>query len=275
MNMLPNISASSAVDLSLIRTDGGTQSRAQLYSQVVAEYIDALAGGASFPPVVVFFDGTEYWLADGFHRHAAHAGIGLAEIAAEVRQGTRRDAILYSVGANSSHGLRRTNDDKRRAVMVLLNDAEWAGWSNREIARLCSVSPGMVDGLRQSLPNLGSDTPRTFTDRWGNTSQMNTGNIGATPAPEKQRTSPGFESYERGDESPVSPIDEAPTFPVKKTMDPTALWVWGRLNDFERQGVLSKSPRVLASEMTEPMRADVRRLLPLVRDFLNSMETDI
>lgn len=35
-------------------------------------------------------------------------------MATEVLRGTKRDAILYSVGANSTHGLRRTNADKRR-----------------------------------------------------------------------------------------------------------------------------------------------------------------
>ena len=33
-----------------------------------------------------------------------------------VREGTRRDALRYSVSATASHGYRRTNHDKRRAV---------------------------------------------------------------------------------------------------------------------------------------------------------------
>jgi hypothetical protein len=37
-----------------------------------------------------------------------------------------RDAILFSVSANGTHGQRRTNEDKRRAVLCLLNDPEWA-----------------------------------------------------------------------------------------------------------------------------------------------------
>lgn len=58
----------------------------------------------------------------------------------------------------------------------------------------------------------------------------------------------------------------------QKVMDPKALWVWGRLKDFEREGVLSRNPDELLNEMTEPMRADVRRLLPLVREFIEEME---
>ncbi len=58
----------------------------------------------------------------------------------------------------------------------------------------------------------------------------------------------------------------------QKMMDPKALWVWGRLKDFEREGILSSDPAHLLSEMTDPMRADVRRLLPLVRGFIEDME---
>lgn len=60
--------------------------------------------------------------------------------------------------------------------------------------------------------------------------------------------------------------------PKPKQMDPKALWVWGRLKDFEREGILSSDPDRLLSEMTDPMRADVRRLLPLVRGFIEDME---
>lgn len=168
--------ASVAIDL--IRADGGTQSRAQLYDSVVSDYADQIGAGATFPPVVVFFDGASYWLADGFHRHAAHVSLGLTEIDADIRQGTRRDAILFSVGANASHGLRRTNDDKRRAVMVLLNDPEWSKWSDREIARQASVGHQMVAPLRASVTGRAT-SERTYTDRHGNQTTMDTANIGA------------------------------------------------------------------------------------------------
>jgi hypothetical protein len=75
-----------------------------------------------FSPVLVFCDGSDYWLADGFHRLAGRQSLELPAIAVDIRQGARRDAILYSVGANAYHGLRRTNADKRRAVLMLLQD---------------------------------------------------------------------------------------------------------------------------------------------------------
>ncbi len=109
-----------------IRTDGGTQPREYLNELVLSEYAESMTDGTAFPPVVVFFDGSHYWLADGFHRFFAAKKCGAQEIDADVRQGTRRDAKLYAVGANAAHGLRRTNVDKRRAALTLLQDEEAA-----------------------------------------------------------------------------------------------------------------------------------------------------
>ena len=132
-----------------IRIDCGTQSREKIDQQVVGEYAVALKEGAKFPAVVVFHDGLEYYLADGFHRYLSHVQAGLTEIEAEVKNGTLRDAILYSLSANDSHGLRRTNSDKRKSVMTLLEDEEWKQWSSSDIARACKVSHVFVIKLRK------------------------------------------------------------------------------------------------------------------------------
>jgi hypothetical protein len=134
-----------------IRTDGGTQPRERLYKVAVAEYAEAIRNGAVLPPVVVFGDGSAYWLADGFHRLEAARLAGQPDIAAEVHAGSQRDAILFSVGANAQHGLRRTNADKRRAVLKLLEDGEWSKFTDREIARRCGVSQPFVSGLRREF----------------------------------------------------------------------------------------------------------------------------
>lgn len=134
--------------LDVIQIDGGTQSRATLNEQVVNDYAEAIKAGATFPSITVFYDGKKHWLADGFHRFHAYRKTGRTHVNADVRQGTRRDAILHSVGANEAHGLRRTNDDKRRAVLTLLNDAEWAKWSDGEVAKRCAVTREYVNRLR-------------------------------------------------------------------------------------------------------------------------------
>ena len=136
------------MDLGRISIDGGTQTRAALNEPAVAEYADALREGVKLPPVVVFFDGSAHWLADGFHRFFAHKAARKASINVDVREGSRRDAVLFSVGANATHGLRRTNEDKRRAVKTMLDDAEWSQWPDREIARQCGVGHPLVAALR-------------------------------------------------------------------------------------------------------------------------------
>jgi hypothetical protein len=167
-------SAKITLQLDQIRTDGGTQPRAHLDEPTIKEYADDMRGGAKFPPVVVFYDGDHYWLVDGFHRVAAAKRVPRTEISAEVHQGSRRDAVLYSVGVNATHGLRRTNDDKRRTVLVLLNDPEWSQWSDREIARRCKVTHPFVGALRKaSLETITSENEtRAFISKHGTAARM-------------------------------------------------------------------------------------------------------
>ncbi len=59
---------------------------------------------------------------------------------------------------------------------------------------------------------------------------------------------------------------------MAKRMDPDALWIWGRLRDFERDRRTDRDPQELVSAMTETMLADVRRILPGVRAWLRELE---
>lgn len=205
----------STINIADVRVNGGTQSRAAIDRGVVSEYADAIKGGATFPPITVYFDGVSYWLADGFHRYEAYALAQVYDAPADIRQGTQRDAILFSVGANASHGLRRTNDDKRRAVQTLLNDPEWSAWSDREIARQVGVGNRFVGDVRKA--HCGSDTvrnERTYTTKHGSTATMQTSNIGAsskadqaTRAPETPEAGP-VESAGQAEGPPASNIEQ-------------------------------------------------------------------
>ncbi|MBB6407645.1 hypothetical protein [Mesorhizobium sangaii] len=146
--------------LDLIKIDPDLQMReGGLDVGVVADYAEAMEGGASFPPIIIFFDGDVYWPADGFHRIAAARKVGLDTIAADVRQGNRRDAILFAVGVNSNHGLRRTQADKRRSVETLLKDPEWSRLSDRAIAEKAKVSHPTVARVRAELTGKISTPP--------------------------------------------------------------------------------------------------------------------
>lgn len=169
------------INIKTIRIDGGTQSRVEINNEIVTEYAEAIKAGSEFPAVVVFNDGVDSWLADGFHRFHAHNQAGRASIAADIRSGTMRDAKLFSFGANGSHGQRPTNADKRKSVAAMLADTEWASWSQEKIARTCCVSIGFVSKMVHEAASLHGEEikPKTrIVERNGKTYEQNTANIG-------------------------------------------------------------------------------------------------
>jgi hypothetical protein len=174
--------------LSAIRFDERAQPRAALLTErVVDEYTEAMQRGAKFPAPIVFEDAAGvFWPGDGHHRIAAATKLKLKTIECEVRSGGLREAILYSCGANATHGLPRTRDDKHRAVTKLLDDEEWKGWSDNKIAKQCKVSNHLVAQLRKELEPVTLNSlsePRTYTNKHGTTSTMNTANIGRKAKP--------------------------------------------------------------------------------------------
>jgi hypothetical protein len=134
-----------------IELDSSLQVRESLDQEVINDYSEALREGARFPAITVFRVGTRNLLVDGWHRYYAHKKAGLADIEADIIEGSSRDATLCAIGANDSHGLRRSNNDKRKAVMMLLDDLEWAEWSDRKIAQVSKVSTMTVGRIRKSL----------------------------------------------------------------------------------------------------------------------------
>lgn len=155
--------------LAQIRRDGGTQARAGNNETVLEEYTAAMreerwtwhAGNR----LIVFHDGTDYWLGDGFHRAESASRAGLPSVPCEVRQGNRREAVLFACGANDSHGLRRTRDDVRRAIEILLRDEEWGQWSSREIGRRVGCSDVTVSTVRRELESTAQI--KQLTERMG------------------------------------------------------------------------------------------------------------
>ncbi len=147
--------AGDELPLDQIRTDGGTQARQALNDATVDEYAQAMEDGAQFPLLIVYHDGESHWLADGFHRLAAARKAGRERLRVDVRMGDKRAAILYAVGANDAHGLRRTSADKRRAVATLLRDTEWSRWSDSTIAKQVKVDHKTVASVRAELVATG------------------------------------------------------------------------------------------------------------------------
>lgn len=172
------------VRLDQIRIDGDTQTRVAVDEDVVAEYAvtyeQEISGGeARLPPVECVWDGVSYWLWDGYHRYHAAGKAGAAEVPVRWRPGTLQDARWLACGANTAHGLRRTNADKRRAVEMAL--AMHPEGSDRAIADHCGVSSPTVARVRAALVSVKvlqmEGDSRTVT-RGGTTYQQDTSNIG-------------------------------------------------------------------------------------------------
>lgn len=63
--------------------------------------------------------------------------------------------------------------------------------------------------------------------------------------------------------------------PERSAASSAALWVWGRILDFERNGVLEASPKNVSAEMVDHQREDLTRLIPLVSSWLKSLCSEL
>jgi len=136
-----------------IEATAATQIRTKIHEDVVKIYTRDMEDGAIFPPIDVFAEeGSErYILADGFHRHRAYVNTGAEEVPCHLRRGSLHDALIFALGANETHGLRRSNADKRLAVKMALKDPQISQMSLREIADICRVSHTTVATIRNEL----------------------------------------------------------------------------------------------------------------------------
>lgn len=132
--------------------DESTQQRTLFDSERIAEYAEWLQNGGTFPPITVFSpDHKQHYLADGWYRVQANVTVGNKVIEADVIGGGLRDAVLYSCGANTDHGLKRTAADAHKAIRRLLADDEWGRWSATKIAAACKVSRSTVERVKAEM----------------------------------------------------------------------------------------------------------------------------
>lgn len=163
--------------LDKVRLDGDTQPRAGINTTLVSEYAKLYEDGTELPPVVVFFDGVDYWLADGFHRWHARNKTEIEGLSCEIHNGTVDDARWYSYAANQTHGQRRSNADKQKAAKAALLHPKGAGLSNVDIAAYVGVDEKTVRKYRKEL-EAASELPKV-TERLGKDGKVyDTTNIG-------------------------------------------------------------------------------------------------
>lgn len=228
-----------------IETGGGTQMRERLCEGTLTLYAESYADGAEMDPITVYFDGSTYWLADGFHRLFAAEKAKCKTITANVLRGTREDARWHACGANK-HGLHRTNEDKRKAVLAALSHRNGAGKSDRAIAQHVGVSHNFVGSIRKQLSSDDScEEPETRVGRDGVERRLPQKQTPNAPTVEQDGADdwpgPGFDSSEDPEPepeddrplqeeeeaapAPESKVEEEPADPVKEFDAPVRAFV--------------------------------------------------
>ena len=176
----------------------------------VREYATEMEHGVQFPPPVVFFDGSSYWLADGFHRFWAAQLAGLRQLEVQVYEGGPAQAIAYAAGANGQHGMRRTNADKRLAIRKLMVDAGLATRSDSVIAEMVGVDHKTVGKVRKELTASG-EIP-DYEERIGSDGRK----VPVSPAPDK--------SLEVDEPDSLAIVTENGRKDAKATPGPRKVW---------------------------------------------------
>jgi hypothetical protein len=164
--MMPAVEA---IPIELIVLHDDTQPRVKFtQEEIAADYAKLMAEGREFPPVDVFFDGEEYWLADGYHRLMAAEGLGWEEIDCTVHDGDLADAIWFSCSVNATHGLRRTREDVQLAIERALKHPKSVGQTNVDIANHVGCSDKTVAAVKQRLIVVSEiPRPQSIVDRNG------------------------------------------------------------------------------------------------------------
>jgi len=208
------------IKLSRILTDSGTQVRATIDAVTVKDYAEAMRiespdSTKKFPPIIVFDTGEDKLvLADGFHRVEAAKENDFTDIEAEVRKGTRAEALKCALGANTSHGLRLTNADKRRSVELALK--EWPTLSDNELGRICAVHHSTVAAVRREIqPAKLASSPRAGGD----------GKVRRLPPPRAKFGQPPLRARPLPTATPAKPATSASDGPKDDTGLPIPLGV--------------------------------------------------
>lgn len=139
------------IKLSQINVDQAYQPRKSLNQEIIGDYAELLKEGHVFPPVTLYRQGDNYILAAGFHRLEAHKLNESTYIDAIIKEGTSKDILLDAIQSNNAHGVRYTNEDKRRIVALVLSNHECISMTDNQIGKICGVSNHLVKAIREEL----------------------------------------------------------------------------------------------------------------------------
>ena len=131
----------------------GTQIRSATNEAAVLRYaalMDTEEGRAKFPPIIVYRDENgQQWIADGHHRVMAVLRCQQTKIRAEIREGSKADALWAAAEINSKNGLPLEGNDIRQTIIMLLE--AWPNRSLRSIAEAVGCSKSYVGLIKNQM----------------------------------------------------------------------------------------------------------------------------
>lgn len=132
-----------------IEATAATQIRKKLDKHLIDEFSQNIKDGAQFPAVDCYAEefSDRIIMADGFHRLYAHIHAGKEEILVDLHEGDATAALIHALGANETHGQRRSKSDRRRAIEIALSHPTIGQMSRQEIADICHVSKRTVQRI--------------------------------------------------------------------------------------------------------------------------------
>jgi len=151
--------------LASITIDDDIQQRTSINDSLVTEYSETIADWQSTAPATVFFDGDNHWLADGFHRYHAATKAGLDALFVIIQTGDKRDAIRHSLGANATHGLRRSESDLARAYQTAVTFNLCGATDSKGVAALLGCSDRHARALTFEARSVEKDKKITEIQR--------------------------------------------------------------------------------------------------------------
>lgn len=242
--------------LAHISTSSNLQMRVDTNQSYIDELAEVAAAGREFNGQlpVVYNDGRNNWLSDGYQRLAAHEKSGVKKMKCLIRQGTLDDAFMFALSANAQHGARRTNADKRKAVESAMAHEKCKQLSDRAIADLCGVSHFFVASVRKASTGSECQLNQQRTGKDGKTRSVPVSDakskpeltsdddelsnfMAATAEDEKPETSENANSDNSENDAEFKVVEEKKTT-AKKEKDPLAAAseeFCGKVNQLTRQ----------------------------------------
>lgn len=211
-------------------------------------------------------------------------------IAECVRVDEAKDIRDKALALEAYYRQARNLDAEREAANVRLRAERRVGELLKELARADHSEAGKASGAARAL-NASADETRSISDQARSRGPSPYAAALAEQGMSRQQASryqalanipePVFEQALSGPEKATTTgmlkqaqearaqvRDPAP----KPRVSEAALWLWGTLRDFENDGYLSRSLAPVLTDMTDAMRADVKRLAPHVIAALSSLE---